>query len=105
MSQLLTVFVEYRVQEDSISMFQDQYFAQIREQIKNQMEHVVRHEFLLSEAQVGQVVEVIQVDDKDATIQLQELRIGPTLSWFHSLDSHIVGGRSKIKLWTFRQCD
>ncbi|MDQ0418813.1 hypothetical protein J2Z48_003017 [Croceifilum oryzae] len=105
MSQFLTVFVEYRVQEDSISMFRDQYFAQIRAQIQNQVEHVVRHEFLISEAQVGQVVEVIQVDDQGAVSQLQELRTGPTPSWFHSLDSHIVGGRSKIKLWTFRQCD
>ncbi|SFX67810.1 hypothetical protein SAMN04487866_11722 [Thermoactinomyces sp. DSM 45891] len=104
MSQF-TIFVEYRVQEDSMSIFRDQYFSQIREQIKNQVEHVVHHEFLLSEAQVGQVVEVIQVEDKDAIILLQELRIGSKSSWFHSLDSHIVGGRSKIKLWTFRRCD
>ncbi|SDZ26476.1 hypothetical protein [Thermoactinomyces sp. DSM 45892] len=104
MSQF-TVFVEYRIQEDSISMFQDQYFTQIREQIKNQLEHIVHHEFLLSEAQVGQVVEVIQVEDHDVIASLKELRIGFTPSWFHSLDSHIVGGRSKIKLWTFRRCD
>lgn len=103
MNQPFTVFVEYKLQTDSISHFFDQHFFEIRKHVADQVKHVISHEFLIAQAQEGQIVEVIQVAEESAILQLRKLRTGSEQSWFHTLDSHIVGGRSKIKLWSFRK--
>lgn len=103
MNQPFTVFVEYKLRTDSIALFLDRHFSEIRQHVADQVEHVLSHEFLIAQAQEGQIVEVIQVVDESAILQLRELRTGLEQSWFHTLDSHIVGGRSKIKLWSFRK--
>lgn len=103
MNKPFTVFVEYKLQPDSIAIFLDQHFSEVRKHVADQVEHVVSHEFLIAQAQEGQIVEVIQVSKESAIPHLRKLRTGSEQSWFHTLDSHIVGGRSKIKLWSFRK--
>lgn len=104
MSHSYTIFVEYKVQEESLLKYEKEFVPVIRDHVK-QITDCTSHEFLLAQAQYGQVVEVIKVSTQDQIDQIRFLRLDSDHPWFQFLDSHIVGGRSKIKLWSFSKLD
>ncbi|WP_044641093.1 hypothetical protein [Risungbinella massiliensis] len=94
-----TIFMEYRVKSEKWETFQA-FVSQVKEQTSQISPHL-QHKMLISEQQPRQIIEVIETDQKDLIEMIRKLRKEEN-SFLQSLDSHIDGGRSKLKFWVFR---
>lgn len=98
-SKSYTIFMEYRIRSESWEQFQT-YAFRITESMKK-ISPKLQHKILVSEAEPRQIVEVISTDQPELISQIRNLRKEKN-NFLIDLDSHIDGGRSKIKFWVFR---
>lgn len=94
-----TIFMEYRIKSEKWESFQALVF-QIKEQM-SQISPRLQHRMLISEQQPRQIIEVSETEEEDLIEMIRQLRKEQN-AFLQSLDSHIDGGRSKLKFWVFR---
>jgi hypothetical protein len=92
------LFLEYQIMETK----RDDFFKQISNIMQTMMKFGIdSHQFLESIDKNGLIVEMIEVKDFEIARKIKQIRTQKD-GILLDLDSHISGGRSKIKCWIFK---